>query len=93
VHRYHRIERIFRDCNFDYTQFPQRYWSEVQQDLPVLIVQLRQQQQQRAHRSVKRFLPRNASLKPSLLGTIGRKVIKVAGMVLSRPVFSGQQSS
>ena len=93
VHRYHRIERIFRDCNFDYTQFPQRYWSEVQQDLPVLIVQLRQQQQQRAHRSVKRFLPRNASTKPSLLGTIGRKVLKVAGMVLSRPVFSGQQSS
>ena len=93
VHRYHRIERIFRDCNFDYTQFPQRYWSEVQQDLLVLIVQLRQQQQQRAHRPAKRFLPRKASPKPSLLWTIGRKVLKVAGMVFSRPVFSGQQSS
>jgi len=90
VHRYNRIERIFRDCNFDYTQFPQRYWSEVQQDLPVLIVQLRQQQEQRTHKPVQRFLYRNALMMPSLLGTISRKVIKAASLVLSRPVFSGQ---
>lgn len=92
VHRYHRIERIFRDCNFDYTRFPQRYWAEVQQDLPVLIVQLRQQQR-RANRPVKRFLSQNVSTIPSLLWTIGRQMIKAASMVLSRPVFSGQQSS
>ncbi|MBD2037513.1 squalene/phytoene synthase family protein [Leptolyngbya sp. FACHB-321] len=93
VHRYHRIERIFRDCNFDYTQFPQRYWSEVQQDLPVLIVQLRQQQQQYAHSPVKRCPHRSVLTVLSSLETIGRNVIKVASMVLSRPVFSGQQSS
>lgn len=92
VHRYHRIERVFRDCNFDYTQFPQRYWSEVQQDLPILIVQLRQQQQ--GDRSpVKRFLNRDVSTMPLLLRAIGRKVAKVAGTVLDRPSFSGQESS
>jgi hypothetical protein len=42
-HRYRRIERVFRDCNFDYTQFPQQYWAEVQQDLPLLLAKLKDQ--------------------------------------------------
>jgi phytoene synthase len=32
-HRYRRIDRTFRECNFDYNQFPQAYWSRVQQEL------------------------------------------------------------
>lgn len=33
LHRYSRIERVFRDCNFNYAVFPQAYWAEVKQDL------------------------------------------------------------
>jgi phytoene synthase len=33
LHRYSRIERVFRDCNFNYALFPQVYWAEVKQDL------------------------------------------------------------
>ena len=29
LQRYSRIEQIFRECNFDYTLFPQVYWNEV----------------------------------------------------------------
>ncbi|MBW4471435.1 MAG: squalene/phytoene synthase family protein [Stenomitos rutilans HA7619-LM2] len=92
VHRYQRIERVFRECNFDYTQFPQQYWSEVQQDLPLLIAQVRQQYGT-ARKPTNRFLKRNTTRMPVLLRTIGRKVVKVAGTVLNRPSFSGQESS
>ncbi len=40
-HRYRRIEQVFRDCQFDYTQFPQQYWTKVQQELPTLLAQMR----------------------------------------------------
>lgn len=33
LHRYSRIERVFRDCHFNYAVFPQAYWAEVKQDL------------------------------------------------------------
>ncbi len=33
IHRYKRIERIFRRCNYDYLKFPQFYWNEVQREL------------------------------------------------------------
>jgi phytoene synthase len=92
VHRYDRIERVFRDCNFDYTRFPRLYWSEVQQDLPVLIAQVRQQQRV-ACSPVKRFLTQKTSIVPPLLRAIGRKIAKVVGTGLSRPAFSGQESS
>lgn len=92
VHRYHRIERVFRACNFDYTQFPKLYWSEVQQDLPVLIAQVRQQQRV-ACSPAKRFLAQKNSTMLPRLRAIGRKIAKVAGTVLSRPSFSGQESS
>jgi phytoene synthase len=42
--RYQRIERIFRECNFDYTRFPERYWAEVERNLPLLLAQIRQSQ-------------------------------------------------
>jgi hypothetical protein len=44
VQRYQRIERVFRACDFDYYQFPDRYWSQVKQDLPGLIAQIQQTQ-------------------------------------------------
>lgn len=37
LHRYDRIERVFRECNFDYTQFSSQYWSEVRRELPTLL--------------------------------------------------------
>ena len=91
VHRYHRIERVFRDCNFDYTQFPKLYWSEVQQDLPLLIYQLRQQPVEEC--PAKRLLGHKTETMPPLLRTIACKVAKVAGTILHRPSFSGQESS
>jgi 15-cis-phytoene synthase len=91
VHRYHRIERVFRDCNFDYTQFPKLYWSEVEQDLPLLIHQLRQQPV--ASSPAKRLLGQNTTAMPPLLRAIGRQAVKVAGMILNRPSCSGQESS
>ena len=42
-HRYRRIERVFRECHFDYTLFPQIYWAEVQQDLPAQLTMLQAQ--------------------------------------------------
>jgi phytoene synthase len=32
-HRYRRIERTFRKCDFNYNQFPQVYWAKVKQEL------------------------------------------------------------
>ncbi len=43
LHRYNRIERVFRSCHFDYTQFPQTYWQEVRQDLPLLLPRIQTQ--------------------------------------------------
>jgi phytoene synthase len=33
LHRYARIERIFRQCDYDYRLFPQIYWAEVRRYL------------------------------------------------------------
>lgn len=33
VHRYTRVERVLRNCKFNYVLFPQRYWAEVKRDL------------------------------------------------------------
>lgn len=44
LHRYRRIEQVFRECDFDYTRFPQVYWQQVQQELPDLLEQARHQQ-------------------------------------------------
>ncbi|WP_199290095.1 squalene/phytoene synthase family protein [Leptolyngbya sp. FACHB-36] len=43
LYRYRRIEQVFRECNFDYVQFPHLYWAQVKQELPVLMAQLRDQ--------------------------------------------------
>lgn len=90
MHRYRRIERVFRECDFDYTQFPKRYWSEVQQDLPALIAQVRQQQM--TCQPVKGSLNQVPITIPPLLRSIERKVATVASTVLKRPAFSGQES-
>jgi 15-cis-phytoene synthase len=37
VQRYCRIEMVFRNCHFDYTQFPQHYWQQVRHDLPIIL--------------------------------------------------------
>ena len=33
LNRYRRIERVLRQCDYDYGQFPQYYWPAVQQEL------------------------------------------------------------
>jgi phytoene synthase len=43
LQRYQRIEQIFRVCEFDYQQFPDRYWTAVKQDLPRLLLQAQHQ--------------------------------------------------
>ncbi|MGQ9871784.1 hypothetical protein [Leptodesmis sp.] len=43
VYRYRRIELTFRHCQFDYVQFPEVYWQQVQADLPMLLAQVRSQ--------------------------------------------------
>ncbi|MBW4518214.1 MAG: squalene/phytoene synthase family protein [Scytolyngbya sp. HA4215-MV1] len=45
LHRYRRIERIFRRCQFDYVAFPEQYWVEVKREL--------KQQLRRSRRQVK----------------------------------------
>ncbi|MER3433321.1 MAG: phytoene/squalene synthetase [Leptolyngbya sp. ERB_1_1] len=37
LHRYRRIERVLRHCNYDYVRFPEVYWREVQRDLVLLL--------------------------------------------------------
>jgi len=37
IYRYRRIERVFRNCQFDYTQFSQVYWQQVRADLPMML--------------------------------------------------------
>ncbi|HEY9618470.1 MAG TPA: squalene/phytoene synthase family protein [Microcoleaceae cyanobacterium] len=61
LHRYHRIEQIFRACNFDYEQFPRVYWAGVQQELPILLTKVRQhlQAQSTAHHSTLTLRPRS----------------------------------
>ncbi len=39
--RYRRIEQVFQDCQFDYTQFPEAYWQQVRADLPLRLNQVR----------------------------------------------------
>lgn len=34
LRRYSCIERVFRQCNFNYALFPQYYWAEVRRELP-----------------------------------------------------------
>jgi phytoene synthase len=43
TYRYRRIEVTFRQCGFDFTQFPEVYWKQVQVDLPMLLEQVRSQ--------------------------------------------------
>jgi phytoene synthase len=37
LYRYRRIERILRYSQYDYVQFPQRYWREVKRELALLL--------------------------------------------------------
>ncbi|MBM0742444.1 squalene/phytoene synthase family protein [Phormidium sp. CLA17] len=41
IHRYRRIDQVFRDCQFNYTQFPQVYWQQVHADLPMMLNHVR----------------------------------------------------
>ena len=41
LYRYQRIDRVFRNCQFDYTQFSQVYWQQVRADLPMMLNQVR----------------------------------------------------
>jgi 15-cis-phytoene synthase len=60
VHRYRRIERTFRSCQFDYTQFPEQYWHQVWQELPALLTQMRESQYQQQSTSVPTSISLNA---------------------------------
>jgi phytoene synthase len=44
LHRYSRIERVFRNCHFNYADFPQAYWTEVKADLGWQLQQVSAQQ-------------------------------------------------
>jgi phytoene synthase len=46
IYRYRRIERVFRDCQFDYTRFSQVYWQQVRADLPMMLNHVRQHSDQ-----------------------------------------------
>ncbi|NJR48916.1 MAG: squalene/phytoene synthase family protein [Leptolyngbyaceae cyanobacterium CSU_1_3] len=37
LHRYQRIERVFRRCDYDYLRFPKLYWRDVKKDLALLL--------------------------------------------------------
>jgi len=39
IYRYRRIERIFRQCHFNYTQFPAVYWAQVKAELPIMLAE------------------------------------------------------
>ena len=40
IHRYQRIERVLRDCQYDFVAFAERYWPIVQQDLTSQLARL-----------------------------------------------------
>lgn len=67
LHRYNRINQVFRACNFNYEEFSRIYWSVVQQELPILLTQLHQQhriaQPTMPHLAVT-LLPGNHSVEP-----------------------------
>ncbi|MDX2243449.1 MAG: squalene/phytoene synthase family protein [Leptolyngbyaceae cyanobacterium bins.302] len=46
MYRYRRIEQVFRECEFDYTLFPQIYWQRVREELPVMLDQVKTLQAQ-----------------------------------------------
>ncbi len=46
LHRYRRIEQVFRECNFDYTQFPHLYWKRVRSELPLMLATVHHQMTQ-----------------------------------------------
>ena len=46
VHRYLRIERVLRSCQYDFVAFAGQYWSTVQQDLNQQFARIRESQQQ-----------------------------------------------
>lgn len=37
IHRYRRIEQVFRECEFDYVQFSRVYWKRVRSELPIML--------------------------------------------------------
>jgi phytoene synthase len=37
LHRYRRIEQVFRECEFDYVQFSRLYWKRVRSELPIML--------------------------------------------------------
>ncbi|MBF2028874.1 MAG: squalene/phytoene synthase family protein [Oscillatoriales cyanobacterium C42_A2020_001] len=45
VYRYRRIEQVFRECQFDYTLFPERYWQRVRDELPFMLTQIQNSHQ------------------------------------------------
>jgi phytoene synthase len=83
-HRYRRIERIFRGCQFDYTRFPRVYWFEVERDLPLLLSQVRQELQSLASEAHGQSgqTQEEFAIPEALLG-IGIKAVNAIGTVLN----------
>lgn len=42
IHRYMRIERVIRECHYNFVEFAHRYWSVVQQDLQTQRLRIQQ---------------------------------------------------
>jgi hypothetical protein len=40
LHRYQRIERVLRACQYDFVAFAEQYWPAVQQDLELQLARL-----------------------------------------------------
>ncbi|UBF28482.1 squalene/phytoene synthase family protein [Kovacikia minuta CCNUW1] len=83
-HRYRRIERVFRGCQFNYSLFPHVYWYEVQRDLPFLLSQVRQELQSLAHEAA--YHPAHSQeefMIPEALLGIGKKAVNVVESVLN----------
>lgn len=49
--RYCRIEQVFRECQFDYTQFPEHYWQRVRDELPLMLAQIHKPPQRKPPQS------------------------------------------
>ncbi len=76
-HRYQRIERIFHECNFDYTLFPQIYWTEVQQELPTLLIRLKMVQKGRSAVDLNcHYLNTNHALIPEILARLSSRATR-----------------
>jgi phytoene synthase len=71
IGRYQRIERIFRECEFDYIRFSQVYWQQIRADLPMMLNHARRCSAATSPRLLLKFFPPTLSARSFAYGHLG----------------------